>query len=116
MFSPPNPASYNAAVYEIVATIPPGRVTTYGMIARLMPPPTGVDPDQYRRLGARWVGTAMANAPDHVPWQRVINAKGEISPRPGATLQRDLLEGEGVRFDNDQVNLKEFGWPDDAQW
>jgi methylated-DNA-protein-cysteine methyltransferase-like protein len=46
-----------------------------------------------------------------VPWQRVINSKGEISPRPGAEEQRHLLEAEGVEFDpRGRVDLGHFGW------
>jgi methylated-DNA-protein-cysteine methyltransferase-like protein len=53
----------------------------------------------------------MANCPDDVPWQRVVNAKGEISPRPGARRQRELLEAEGVVFDEKgRVDFKKFGW------
>jgi methylated-DNA-protein-cysteine methyltransferase-like protein len=55
----------------------------------------------------------MANAPDDVPWQRVINSQGKISLRPGlgAPTQRLLLEQEGVEFDaKDRVDLKRFGW------
>jgi methylated-DNA-protein-cysteine methyltransferase-like protein len=53
----------------------------------------------------------MAACPADVPWQRVINSKGEISLRPGAEHQRQLLEDEGVTFnDRGRVNLKVFGW------
>jgi methylated-DNA-protein-cysteine methyltransferase-like protein len=48
-----------------------------------------------------------------VPWQRVINSKGEISERPGAQAQRQLLEEEGVQFDQrGKIDLKTFGWQD----
>lgn len=79
-------------------------------------PPPGVDAEQYRRVGAIWVGGAMANAPDDVPWQRVINSQGKISPRPGVgpAVQRQLLEQEGVVFDaKERVDLKTYGWPGD---
>lgn len=114
MYSPPDPASYNAKVYEIVRQIPPGRVTTYGFIARLIPPPPGVDPMQYERLSPRWVGTAMAACPDDAPWQRVINAQGGISARghgAGQLVQRQRLEAEGVSFDErGRVDLKAYAW------
>jgi methylated-DNA-protein-cysteine methyltransferase-like protein len=49
-----------------------------------------------------------------VPWQRVVNAKGEVSPRaePGAErIQRALLEREGVRFDAaGRIALERFSW------
>ena len=53
----------------------------------------------------------MANCPDDVPWQRVINAKGEISQRPGAQRQKELLLEEGVVFnEKGRIDLKKFGW------
>lgn len=111
--SPPNPQAYYAQVWEIVRQIPTGKVATYGQIAFLLPPPLGVDFETYRTFAPRWVGGAMAACPDDVPWQRVINAKGEISQRPGAEKQRQLLEQEGVVFnEKGRVDLKKFGWED----
>ena len=52
----------------------------------------------------------MANCPDDVPWQRVINSQGKISDRPGAEKQRQLLEEEGVVFVKDKVDMKKYGW------
>ncbi|MCB9461692.1 MAG: MGMT family protein [Anaerolineaceae bacterium] len=120
MWNPPNPKTYNDIVWMIVKQIPAGCVSTYGQIASMIPAPDGSDPDQYNRLGARWVGSAMraVREPD-VPWQRVINSAGKISLPAGsssADRQRRLLEAEGVKFDEkDRVNLKQFGWdgPDD---
>jgi len=109
--SPPDPIAFNRRVWDVVRRIPAGRVASYGQIARLVPPPEGVDLQSYLAFGPRWVGSAMAGCPDDVPWQRVINAKGEISPRPGAEQQRRLLEAEGVVFDaRGRVDLARFGW------
>src|SRR5512139_46755 len=109
--APPDPISFNGQVWEVVRNIPAGRVATYGQVARLVPVPPGVEPDTYRAFGARWVGSAMAACPSDVPWQRVLNAKGEISLRAGAEHQRRLLEAEGVAFDaKGRVDLKRFGW------
>ncbi len=111
MPSLPDPAVFNRQVWEVVRQIPRGRVATYGQIARLVPAPEGVDPQTYQAYGARWVGAAMAACPDDVPWQRVINAKGEISVRAGAEQQRRLLEAEGVVFnERSRVDLARFGW------
>ena len=94
--------------YEVVRRVPPGRVTTYGAVARAAGLPGR----------ARQVGYAMAAlADDHdVPWHRVINAKGEVSTRRGGRtfehIQRALLEAEGVVFDHGgRVDLERYGWP-----
>ena len=109
--SPPDPILYNHQVWEIVSQVPAGKVATYGQIARLLASPPGVADKSYLTLGPRWVGYAMAKCPDEIPWQRVINSKGEISSRPGAEHQRRLLEEEGVEFDpRGRVDLKRFGW------
>ena len=115
--SPPNVQAYYSQVWDLVRQIPAGRVATYGQLARIIPPPGGMDPKSYRAFGPRWIGGAMAACPEGVPWQRVINAKGEISLRPGAETQRRLLEEEGVTFDErGRVDLARFGWagPDPA--
>ncbi len=116
--SPPNQQNYYEEVWMIVRKIPRGKVATYGQIAKMIPPPNGVDIEAYKAFAPRWVGGAMANCPDDVPWQRVINSKGEISERQGAERQRLLLEDEGVKFDaKNKIDLKIFGWSgnDDEQ-
>jgi methylated-DNA-protein-cysteine methyltransferase-like protein len=81
-------------------------VATYGQVARLADLPGG----------ARQVGYALYALDDNaaVPWQRVINAKGELSPRALAGMelvQRQLLEAEGVRFDGrGRADLARFQW------
>ena len=108
--SPPNMQQFQTLVWDLVRRIPRGRVASYGQIAMLLPPPPGVEIEAYKAFGPRWVGGAMANCPDDVPWQRVINSQGRISERPGAERQRVLLEEEGVVFVKDKVDLKKFGW------
>lgn len=109
--SPPDPQSYYRQVWDLVRQIPRGRVATYGQIARMIPPPNGVEIEAYAAFAPRWVGGAMAACPDDVPWQRVINSKGEISARSGAERQRILLEEEGVEFDaKNRIDLKKYGW------
>ncbi|HEX3578280.1 MAG TPA: methylated-DNA--[protein]-cysteine S-methyltransferase [Thermoanaerobaculia bacterium] len=102
-----NADSYSR-IYKTVKRIPRGRVATYVQIATL----AGLDGH------ARQVGYALHSLPDeiHIPWHRVINAKGEISPRSAGDsheLQRMLLEEEGVVFSLDgKVSLAQFGWKD----
>jgi methylated-DNA-protein-cysteine methyltransferase-like protein len=99
------PSSHDR-IYAIVRRIPAGRVATYGQIAEL----AGLEGQ------ARLVGYAMAALPKgtNVPWHRVINAEGKVSPRSaGASAgvtQRLLLEREGVRFKGGRVSLREFRW------
>ena len=65
---------------------------------------------------ARQVGYALhaLNADSAVPWQRVINARGEVSARsePGAdSIQRQLLEFEGLAFDTrGRIDLRTWKW------
>ena len=98
-------ANYYDEIYALVSQIPPGLVSTYGRIAQLTPVPSG----------ARGVGWALAGLrPEQsrtVPWWRVINAEGRISNALNASLQRELLEDEGVEFDeNGYVDLDRFLW------
>ena len=112
------------AVYRAIQEIPPGRCTTYGHIALLLGYPKR----------PRQVGVCLKHLPDfdpatpdahyfhsdNVPWQRVVNAKGGISPRAdgGLASQRQVqrLRREGVTvqdgqgLEQDWVDLREYGW------
>ena len=112
-----DPKIFNALVWEIVRQIPPGKVSSYGKIAAMIPPPEGMTLRSYEAFGARWVGGAMAACPGDVPWQRVINSQGKISLRSGLEDQRLLLEGEDVEFNqSNKVDFERYGWngPDPA--
>ena len=104
-------ATFKSMVWKIARLIPTGKVATYGQIAAFIPAPEGASPEEYQAARARWAGQAMAECPPDVPWQRVINAQGMISPRRGAEEQRRLLEAEGVPFDaRRRIDLARFGW------
>lgn len=98
-------------IFERVRQIPAGRVATYGQVARWAGYPGY----------ARQVGYALYRLLDQdsdVPWQRVVNAKGEISYSPlrygSDDLQRVLLEQEGIEFNpQGQIDLERFGWQPD---
>ena len=93
-------------IYAVVARIPVGRVATYGQGAAM----AGL------QNAARQVGYALHALPEGsaLPWHRVINARGEVSPRamPGYDgWQRHLLQEEGVVFDvRGRVDLERFRW------
>ncbi len=97
-------------IYSVVWRIPKGRVATYGQVAALAGLPGH----------ARQVGYALRalRKDSKVPWQRVINAKGEVSLRsvPGREVdQRLLLDREGVGFDQrGRASLREYGWRPDG--
>lgn len=93
------------SIYALVRQVPSGRLVTYGQVAKLV-----------GGCSARMVGYAMAALSEgmDVPWQRVINAKGRISPHGfgyGSALQRQLLEEEGIVFRPDgSMDLDKYGW------
>jgi methylated-DNA-protein-cysteine methyltransferase-like protein len=95
-----------ARIYAVVRRVPRGRVATYGQIAALARLPRH----------ARLVGYALNVLPagSDVPWHRVVNAKGQVSPRSDALghedLQEQLLRREGVRFVEGAIALDRFQW------
>lgn len=94
---------FAASVYRLVRAIPRGRVATYGTIARTVG----------RAGAARAVGQAMRRCPPGLPWHRVVNARGGISPRgsgSGMLTQRLRLEAEGVRLRRGRVPLDRYAW------
>lgn len=90
----------------MVSLIPKGRVATYGQIARL----SGL-PHHARQIGH---ALSLLKEDANVPWHRVVNAKGKISPRGldgSDDYQRILLEDEGVIFnDAGCISLTQFQW------
>jgi methylated-DNA-protein-cysteine methyltransferase related protein len=91
------------AVYKLVKQIPRGRVTTYGALAKAL----------HLRGGARTAGRAMAATPSAkgIPWHRVVGDRGKLLIRePYASLQRKLLESEGVSLLEARADMKVHGW------
>jgi len=100
-----NDRKYRERVYEIVRTIPMGRVMTYGQIAGILG--EGYTP--------RTVGFVMHGADTkETPWQRVINAQGACSTGRmtlPVNLQQQILEAEGIKFDaKGRCDLKIYQW------
>ncbi len=94
-------------IYAVVRQIPQGQVATYGQVAEL----AGYGGK------ARLVGYALYRvAPaEDIPWQRVVNARGEISRSPhrygSDDYQRVLLESEGITFDTTgRIDLQRYRW------
>ena len=90
-----------SAFYEVVAQIPKGSVINYGAVAEL----AGF------KGCARQVGFALHQNqdPECVPCHRVVFKDGALSPAfafGGINRQRELLEGEGVGFIGDRVDMK----------
>ena len=91
-------------IYNTVKKIPPGKVASYGRIARMV------------GCGPRQVGYAMSTVPydQNIPWHRVINSQGKISSRgegDGETEQHQRLVQEGVTFNGSgKIDFEKFGW------
>jgi methylated-DNA-protein-cysteine methyltransferase related protein len=90
-------------VYRLVKQIPRGRVLSYGALAKAL----------RLRGGARSAGRAMAATPSGkgIPWHRVVGERGKILIRePYASLQKKLLESEGVKITESHVDLRTHLW------
>ncbi|HEX4751106.1 MAG TPA: MGMT family protein [Bryobacteraceae bacterium] len=88
----------DAAFRSVIASIPKGKVATYGQVASAAGYPL------YHRAVARLLRT---DPPDRLPWQRVVGAGGEIKlPMEAGAEQRLRLRMEGVTFRGRRVNLE----------
>jgi methylated-DNA-protein-cysteine methyltransferase-like protein len=88
------------AFREMIFSIPPGRVSTYGRVAAAAGYP------RYHRAVARLLRT---DPPDQLPWHRVLGAGGEIKLRGAAAHeQRARLKLEGVKFKGGRVDMEAF--------
>lgn len=93
-------------IYEVVKKIPKGKVASYGQVAMLAGNPRW----------SRVVGYALHinPNPEAIPCYRVVTKNGELSQAfafGGINRQRELLEADGVEFDNEErVKMSEFAW------
>ena len=98
------PDTFQQRIWQIVAAIPAGRVTTYGDMALLAGSPRA----------ARQVGGVLSRLPEGttLPWHRVVNRHGTISLQGDRLLrQRDALEAEGIEVSDDgQLDLEAYRW------
>lgn len=86
------------AIWDVIARVPHGHVSTYGEVARAAGLPGR----------ARQAGYALRNMPEdmHLPWHRIVGAGGKISFPPRTRHHREqarLLRSEGVAVANGKV-------------
>nr|WP_024967285.1 MGMT family protein [Pantoea sp. IMH] len=99
-----NHDTFQQRIWQIIAAIPYGKVTTYGDVARLAGSPRA----------ARQVGGVLKRLPADttLPWYRVINRMGEIS-LTGNDLerQRRALLNEGIEVSPaGKIVLNSYRW------
>ena len=87
------------AVFDVVEQIPPGRVSTYGAVGRLI------------GIGPRRVARALSSGGGAVPWYRVGRADGSAAV-PVRVRQLELVGAGGVPMRNGRVDVSAVGWPD----
>lgn len=99
--------SFYEQVYQVVALIPKGRVTSYGAIAQYL----GV------KSASRMVGYAMNNSVKtdaSIPAHRVVNRNGLLTGKfhfSSPNKMQELLESEGIKVDEDKIiNFKDLFW------
>lgn len=93
--------SFFERVYQVTKKIPPGKVATYGQIAKALGRPRA----------ARAVGNALHNnpGPKTIPCYRVVNREGRLAP--GFREQKGKLLKEDIEFKNkNHVDLKKHLW------
>ena len=93
-----SPLDVDEAVFDVVERIPPGRVSTYGAIGRLV------------GVGPRRVARALSQGGGAVPWHRVVRADGSVA-EPVRVEQLGLLAAEGVPVRSGRVDLAAVAWP-----
>ena len=92
-------------VYEYLATIPKGKVVTYGQVAKFLG----------NQNLARTVGNILHENPDgdKYPCYKVVNAQGKLAENyafGGLKFQKMRLEADGIIVNNDKVDLKKYQW------
>ncbi|QEM80172.1 MGMT family protein [Halomonas binhaiensis] len=89
-------------ILTIIASIPEGRVTSYGRIAKMTDGAT-----------ARMVARALRDLPSghELPWFRVVTSSRKLADHSGADEQRRRLIDEGIAFDvRGRISVERF-WP-----
>lgn len=96
-------SDFNDKVYAFVATVPAGKVVTYGQVAAA--------------CGAAWaaweVGQIAHTGPSDLPWQRVVNKQGGLARGyPGGMAgHKQVLESEGFMVSDDfTIDMSKYLW------
>lgn len=102
-------SDFKERVYALVASIPKGRIMTYGQIAA-----------QCGHPEAAWeVGQIAHWGPDYLPWQRVVNKQGGLArsyTKGGLNGHKAQLEKDGIYVSGDyKVNIEKLTWYPDEQ-
>lgn len=92
-------------IYEIVRQIPRGSVASYGQVASLAG----------NKRWARVVGYALHVCPENsdIPCHRVVSREGALSDAflsDGENRQKLLLEAEGIRIEENRVDMERYRW------
>ena len=101
----PELTELSCKIINVIKKIPKGKVATYAQVAHLSGRPKAI-----RRVV--WILHACSKSHE-LPWQRVLNSKGQIAFSPETRhfrLQKKLLMKEGIKFSQDQIDLKKFQW------
>ncbi|MCF7517832.1 MULTISPECIES: MGMT family protein [Pseudoalteromonas] len=98
-------ATKEELIFTIIASIPSGKVASYGQVATLAGYPQN----------ARLVGRLLKEMPSDsiIPWHRVVNSQGKISFPEGTSKhleQRQKLISEGVSFNKAKINMRLHQW------
>jgi methylated-DNA-protein-cysteine methyltransferase related protein len=100
-------SDFFSQVYEVVKQIPPGRISSYGAIAKYLGTAGSA-----RMVG--WAMNASHSHPDFVPAHRVVNRNGMLTGKhhfDNPNAMQELLEAEGLQVKNDQIlNFRERFW------
>jgi len=97
--------TFKDQVYQLLRTVPKGKVLTYGQLAHMAGSPNA----------ARAVGMCMRTNPDapRTPCHRVVASDGSLtgySAAGGVTSKKKMLLDEGVIFNGEKVDLAQSQW------
>ena len=111
--APPEERNFFRDVHQVTRLVPPGRVTSYGAIAKYLGSGRGARTVGYALMAANLDAITLQNE-EPVPAHRVVNRLGQLTGRhhfPTPTAMQERLEAEGVRVEDDTVvDFKKLYW------